>query len=55
MRLGTPNALFYFHLGMIQDKLGDRTAAMVNVQKALEINPYFSVQYSKEAQDFVRK
>jgi tetratricopeptide (TPR) repeat protein len=55
MRLGTQNALFYFHLGMIQDKLGNRTAAVANVQKALEINPYFSVQYSKEAQDFVRK
>ena len=33
MRLGTQNALFYFHLGMIQDKLGDTAAAKANVRK----------------------
>ncbi|HST04965.1 MAG TPA: tetratricopeptide repeat protein [Chloroflexia bacterium] len=54
VRLGTLNALFYFHLGMIQDKLGDATDAKANVQKALDINPFFSIQYMKTAQDFVR-
>lgn len=54
VRLGTLNALFYFHLGMIQDKLGDTADAKANVQKALNINPFFSIQYMKIAQDFVR-
>ena len=54
VRLGTLNALFYFHLGMIQDKLGDTIDAKANVQKALDINPFFSIQYMKTAQDFVR-
>jgi tetratricopeptide (TPR) repeat protein len=53
VRLNTRNALFYFHLGMIQDKLGNHADAKANVQKALNINPFFSIQYSKEAQDFV--
>jgi tetratricopeptide (TPR) repeat protein len=55
MRLGTRNALLYFHLGMIQDKMGDKANAIKSIQKALQINPYFSVQYSKEAHQFVRK
>ena len=55
MRLGTQNALFYFHLGMIQDKLGVEADARADVEKALQINPNFSVQYSKAAEEFVRK
>jgi len=55
VRLNTQNALFYFHLGKIQDKLGDHTDARSNVQKALDINPNFSIQYSKQAREFVQK
>jgi tetratricopeptide (TPR) repeat protein len=55
MRLGTQSALFYFHLGMIQDKLGDAANAKANVQKAIEINPNFSIQYSKQAEDYLRR
>lgn len=40
--LGTRNALFAFHLGMIERALGHRTAALAALQRALLINPYFS-------------
>ena len=53
MRLGTQNALFYFHLGMIYNKLGDTDKARQNLQKALDINPYFSLKYAKEASDLL--
>jgi tetratricopeptide (TPR) repeat protein len=53
VRLNTRNALFYFHLGMIQDKLGNHSEATANVQKALAINPFFSIQYSKHAREFI--
>ena len=49
MRLGTQNAIFYFHLGMIYDKLGDAAQARQNLQKALAINPHFSVKYAPQA------
>ena len=49
MRLGTQNALFFFHAGMIYEKLGDRDNARANLQKALNINPYFSIKYAAQA------
>ena len=49
MHLGTQNALFYFHLGMIENKLGDSAKARAALQKALAINPHFSVKYAPEA------
>jgi tetratricopeptide (TPR) repeat protein len=55
VRLNTQSALFYFHLGMIQDKLGNQADARANVQKALNINPFFSIQYAKQAQEFIAK
>jgi tetratricopeptide (TPR) repeat protein len=55
MRLGTQNAMFFFHAGMIYDKLGDRENARANLQKALKINPYFSVKYAPQAQEALKK
>lgn len=55
MRLGTQNALFYYHLGMIQSKLGQTDAARQSVQKALDINPHFSPLYSTQADAFVKQ
>ncbi len=55
MRLNTQNPLFYYHLGMIYDKLGDAKNARLNVQKALDMNPYFSILHSKDAQAFMKK
>lgn len=42
MALGTHNALFYFHAGMIQKSLGQTTTAIANLETALTINPHFS-------------
>jgi tetratricopeptide (TPR) repeat protein len=44
VRLGTRNAQFHFHLGMIEAKLGQRAAARQHLSEALKINPHFSVR-----------
>ena len=54
MRLNTQNPLFYYHLGMIYDKLGDAKSARANVQKALDLNPSFSILYAQAAQAFAK-
>ncbi len=55
MRLDTQNPAFYYHLGMIYDKLGDAQSATKNVQKALDLNPHFSILHAQAAQAFVKK
>lgn len=50
LRLGTRNALFHFHLGMIYQALGDAAQARRHIQEALSLNPYFSVRYAPQAQ-----
>jgi len=49
LHLGTQNALFYFHQGMIEKALGKSGAARRDLAKALSINPHFSVLWSKPA------
>ena len=46
LRLGTRNALFLFHAGMIRLRLGDRGAAARFLREASEVNPFFSVRWS---------
>ncbi|HEY8677714.1 MAG TPA: tetratricopeptide repeat protein [Candidatus Dormibacteraeota bacterium] len=48
-RLGTLDALFFFHTGMIEMKLGMNVEAKADITKALAINPYFSVLYERQA------
>lgn len=55
MRLNTQNPLFFYHLGMIQSKLGNAEEARKNVEKALQINPYFSIRHAAEAREFLGK
>ncbi|MEV0912685.1 hypothetical protein AB0I93_00035 [Streptomyces sp. NPDC049967] len=40
--LGTRNALFHYHRGMIQQSLGNTDAARDDLTKALAINPHFN-------------
>jgi tetratricopeptide (TPR) repeat protein len=47
--LGTRNALFVFHAGMIRLQLGDRDGARRDLARALAINPDFSIQHAAEA------
>jgi len=41
LRLGTPDALLFYHAGMIERALGDRPAARRYLERALAVNPYF--------------
>jgi tetratricopeptide (TPR) repeat protein len=44
--LGYRNALFAFHAGMIQLRLGHAAQARRLLTEAVDINPYFSIRYS---------
>ncbi len=50
LRLGTRDALFHFHAGMIANQLGDKILAHTHLQEVLAINPYFSPIYGPVAQ-----
>jgi len=50
MALGTRNALFRFHTGMIEMTIGDRDQARTDLRQALAINPHFSPLHEPEAQ-----
>jgi tetratricopeptide (TPR) repeat protein len=51
LRLGTRNALFFFHAGMIHLKLGDRAEARSLLSTAVDINPHFSIRWSGVARE----
>lgn len=46
LRLGTRNALFLFHAGMIQLRLGDEAASRSFLRQARDVSPFFSVRWS---------
>ena len=50
LELGTRNALFFFHAGMIRSELGDVTAASRLLREALAIDPHFSILYAASAE-----
>jgi tetratricopeptide (TPR) repeat protein len=43
IRLKTKNAMFYYHLGMIENALGNKAEAVRNLKLAVEINPAFDL------------
>jgi tetratricopeptide (TPR) repeat protein len=49
MAIGYRNALFAFHAGMIQLKLGNDAEARRFLAEAIDVNPHFSIQYSPVA------
>jgi len=49
LRLGTRNALFFFHRGMIEKALGRTEAAHRDLGRALATNPHFSILWSTVA------
>jgi tetratricopeptide (TPR) repeat protein len=51
LRLGTRNASFLFHAGMIERALGDDRAARAHLAAALDVNPYFSILWAGPAAD----
>jgi Flp pilus assembly protein TadD len=46
LRLGTQDALLFFHRGMIERCRGDGAAARTWMRRALELNPGFSVRWA---------
>lgn len=51
LKLGTRNALFFFHAGMIRLRLGDRAEARSLLGTAIDINPHFSIRWSEPARE----
>jgi tetratricopeptide (TPR) repeat protein len=49
LRLGTRDAVKFFHRGWIESCLGDRAAAAAWYRRALELNPHFSVLWAPVA------
>ena len=49
IRLGTQDAGMYFHRGMIEARLGQISAAVDDLNRALRINPHFSVLWAPVA------
>jgi len=54
MRLGTRNALFYYHLGMIEMSLGNEREASKQLRRALETNPAFDLVQAEHARQALR-
>jgi tetratricopeptide (TPR) repeat protein len=50
LRLGTRDALYRYHAGMIDLHLGARDAARRNLTAALAIDPHFSILFAARAQ-----
>lgn len=55
LRLGTREALWQYHAGMIALALGDDAAAAMHLRTALAINPYFSLSHAPEARAILRR
>ena len=51
LRLGTRNAGFLFHAGMIELRLGHEGAARALLRQAFDTNPFFSVRWSPVLRD----
>ena len=49
MKLGTRDALLYYHAGMIYEALGDDDLARTMLSQALKINPHFDLMQSHVA------
>jgi tetratricopeptide (TPR) repeat protein len=53
LRLGTRNALMYYHAGMIAYQLHDLSPAAEYLNQALTLNPQFSLLYSSQAKELL--
>ena len=49
LALGTRNALFEFHAGVIEQSLGNVAGAQEHLSQALAINPSFSLKWAPVA------
>jgi len=49
LKLGTQDATFFYHAGMIQDRLGNKEEAKRYLERALALNPHFSLLFADNA------
>src|SRR6185436_15932049 len=54
LKMKTPDAMLYFHAGMISSALNRTVEARRYLQKALEINPHFHPLFEKIAREKLR-
>lgn len=55
LRLGSQDALMLFHAGMIHYRLGDYEPARDYLERALDLNPHFSILYAQTAGDTLQE
>jgi tetratricopeptide (TPR) repeat protein len=55
LRLGTRNATFLFHAGMIRWRLGRNAVATRFLRKAIATNPWFSIEHAGEARSILAR
>ncbi len=53
LRLGTRNALMYYHAGIIAYRLGNNQLAIDYLEKAVTLNPHFSILYADSARSLL--
>ncbi len=53
LRLGTRNALMYYHAGIIAYRLGNNQVAIDYLEKAVTLNPHFSILYADSARSLL--
>lgn len=51
LRLGTRHALMFFHASLIQHQLGNDAGALDFLERALKLNPHFSLLYADHARE----
>ena len=49
MKFGTQDPNLYYHAGMIYNKLGEKKSAREHLERALKLNPHFSILQADEA------
>ncbi len=55
LKLGAPEALLFYHAGMIEQALGKVTAARENIERALDLNPGFDFRQAAIAHQALDK
>ncbi len=55
VRLNSPYAPFYYHLGVVEAAVGNTTEARAALQRALALNPEFSPRHAAEARRLLQQ
>jgi len=53
LKLGTRDAVLYYHAGMIAHRLGKSEQARSHLRRALDVNPHFSIVHAEQARQLL--